>query len=381
MRRRFRLFLLWAAAKQEQILMPKTPVTDLSPAELEFYSRQIVLPSSGYNGQLKLRNSRVCIVGLGGLGSPAALQLAAMGVGFLRLVDFDVVELSNLQRQHLYGVNYLGYPKVEVAAKRLQQLNPNVEIEPRPVALNSRNAQDLIGDVDVVVDGLDLMAPRYAVNAACVKADVPYVFGAAITTNGSVSTILPKKTACLECFQGNVEDSQLPKCAVAGVHPSVLNVVASIEVTEAVRILLGKPPRLANKLFHCDIEELTFEEVEISKSSDCSVCSSNSSGAPSQKQQRIREICGRKGKRVFVVTPESELQLSMADLASAVEQLGFTVKVKGELGLTFVDGADQSGSVLKSGITVIEGVDSEEEAQTLTNSLLQKAEAGTKKRL
>jgi len=350
--------------------MPKTQPNDLTDSELEFYSRQIVLPSTGYNGQLKLRNSRVCIVGLGGLGSPAALQLAAMGVGFLRLVDFDVVELSNLQRQHLYNVNYLGYPKVEVAAKRLRELNPNIEVEPKPLALNEKNARDLINDVDVVVDGLDLMSPRYAVNRACVKLGVPYVFGAAIMTTGSVSTIIPQKTACLECFQGNLEDSQLPKCAVAGVHPSVLNITASVEVTEAVRLLLGKPPRLANKLFHCDIEGMTFEEVEIAKAENCTVCGLSPSDVPSLlKSHGIREICGRKGKRVFVVTHEEDLKLDISNLAATVESLGYAITVRSELGLSF-SGEKAIGSILTSGIAIIEGLNSQEEAYQLSKSLV-----------
>jgi adenylyltransferase/sulfurtransferase len=146
---------------------------DISEKELEFYSRQIVLSEIVYKGQMKLKNAKVCLVGLGGLGSPAALQLAAMGVGYLRLVDHDVVELSNLQRQHLYGVNFVGYPKVEAAAKRLHELNPNIEIEPLPLSLNVNNAEDIVSDMDVVVDGLDRMSPRYAVNKACLKLEVP----------------------------------------------------------------------------------------------------------------------------------------------------------------------------------------------------------------
>jgi Dinucleotide-utilizing enzymes involved in molybdopterin and thiamine biosynthesis family 2 len=267
----------------------------------------------------------------------------------------------------------LGYPKVEVAAKRLRELNPNVEIEAKPVALNSNNAKDLIRDVDVVVDGLDLMAPRYIVNQACIQEEVPYVFGAAITTNGSVSTILPRKTACLECFQGNIEDDQLPKCAVAGVHPSVLNIVASVEVTETVRILLGTPPRLANKLFHCDIENFTFEEVELVKSEDCPVCGSNPSKALLPLNRPVvKEICGRKGKRVFVVTPEKELNLKIRYVTAAVKNRGFTVTARGKLGITF-SGEELAGSILKSGIAIIEGADSEEEAYELSNTLVSSA--------
>lgn len=351
--------------------MPKTQAKDLSVAELEFYSRQIVLPDIGYTGQLKLRNSRVCVVGLGGLGCPAVLQMAAMGVGFLRLVDRDVVELSNLHRQHLYGVNFLGYPKVEVAARRLREINPNIKIEPKPLTLNVNNAEDIIRDVNVVLDGLDRMTPRYALNRACVKLGIPYVFGAAITNCGSVSTILPGKTACLECFQGNIEDEMLPKCAVVGVHPSILSIIASIEVSEATRILLGKEPHLANKILHCDIEEMTFEEIAIAKAEGCPVCGSKPSGSPMLlKQKLVTEICGRKGKRVFVITPREDLDLNMNVLYNLLEGQGFRIKVKAELGLSFENSLKATTSILKSGIMLVEGVNNEKEAYAFYSKLL-----------
>ena len=351
--------------------MPKNQARDLSAAELEFYSRQIVLPGIGYAGQLKLRNSRVCVVGLGGLGSPAALQLAAMGVGFLRLVDRDVVELSNLQRQHLYSVNFVGYPKVEVAAKRLRELNPNIEIEPLPLALNVNNAEEIIRDMDVVVDGLDLMTPRYALNRACLKLGVPYIFGAAITTCGSASTIIPGKTACLECFQGNLEDNMLPKCAIVGVHPSILNIIASVEVSEATRIIVGKEPRLANKILHCDIGDMTFEEVEISKAEKCPVCGSRPSGSPMPlKQKTITEICGREGKRVFVITPENTLDLNIEKLNLILKSKGVKVKVKADLGITFDNGFRERASILKSGVMIVEGASSEKEAYDFYTKLI-----------
>ncbi|MBS7654597.1 HesA/MoeB/ThiF family protein [Candidatus Bathyarchaeota archaeon] len=166
-------------------------VTKLSESELEFYSRQIALSEIGYGGQLKLANSSVCIAGLGGLGSPVALQLAAMGVGHIRLVDQDIVELSNLHRQILYGANFVGYPKVEVAAKRLKELNPHIEVEPLPISINADNAEDIVKGMDVIVDGLDRMTPRYAINRACQKNSVPYIFAAALMTFGNISTILP----------------------------------------------------------------------------------------------------------------------------------------------------------------------------------------------
>ncbi|MEM3715945.1 MAG: HesA/MoeB/ThiF family protein, partial [Candidatus Bathyarchaeia archaeon] len=237
----------------------------LSDNEIELYSRQIALSEIGYEGQLKLKKSSVCIAGLGGLGSPAALQLAAMGVGRIRLVDQDFVELSNLHRQLLYGAKYVGYPKVEVAAKRLRELNPNIEVEPLPASINADNAERIVSGMDVIVDGLDHMTPRYAINRACQKLRVPYVFAAAIMTFGNVSTIIPGETPCLECFQGNINDEILPTCATVGVHTSLLSVIAGIETSEAIRIILGKKPRLAGKLLHCDIGDLTFEEIDVAK--------------------------------------------------------------------------------------------------------------------
>jgi len=351
--------------------MTRKKPKDLSNEELEFYSRQIVLTEIGYNGQLRLRNASVCIVGLGGLGSPAALQLAAMGAGHLRLVDRDVVELSNLQRQHLYSANSLGYPKVEVAAKRLHELNPNIEIEPLPLSLDVNSAGDVVKGVDVVVDGLDRMSPRYALNRACQKAGVPYVFGAAIMTYGNASTIIPGETPCLECFQGNLNDDMLPTCAVVGVHPSILNVIASVEVSEATRIILGEKPRLAGKMLHCDIGNLEFEEVEISKVENCPVCGSKPSGAPMPLETRlITEACGRKGRRVFVITPRTNLELDMKKMYSHLVANGFAVKVRADLGITFENNLDGTASILKSGTMIVEGLRSEKEAYSFYENIL-----------
>jgi len=341
--------------------MPKTKIKDLSDEELEFYSRQIVLPEIGYNGQLKLRNAKVCIVGLGGLGSPAAQQLAAMGVGHLRLVDRDVVELSNLQRQHLYSVNFLGYPKVEVAAKRLSELNPNITIEALTLSLNVNNAENIVKGMNVVVDGLDRMTPRYALNRACQKVGVPYVFGAALVTYGNVSTII----------QGNLDDDVLPTCAVVGIHPSVLSVIAGIEVSEAVRIILGEKPLLMNKILHCDIGDMVFEELEISKTENCPVCGSKPSGHPMPlKQKLVTEVCAREGKRVFVITPRKNLQLNMDELLAIIEKDGYRIKVEAELGLTFDKSSDGTASILKSGIMIIEGAKDEKEAYDFYSKIL-----------
>lgn len=342
---------------------------ELSKDELEYYSRQVVLAELGYNAQLRLKGARVCLMGVGGLGSPAAMQLAAMGVGFLRIVDRDVVELTNLHRQHLYGVDDVGLPKVEAAAKRLRKLNPYITVEPVALSVNEFTVDGLVKDVDVVVDGLDSMAARYAVNRACTKFGVPYVFGAVVASAGNLSTIVPGESACLECFYGGLDDSKLPKCGVVGVHPSVVNVIASLEVSEAVRILTGKVPRLVDKLLHFDLNELEINEVKLSKVDNCPVCGKNPSGSPVPlERELVEEICGREGKRVFVVVPPENLGINLVDLKAYLVKNGFVVKAEGKLGLTFSNQTVKA-SVLKTGITIIEGIKEKEDALKLFNNL------------
>lgn len=340
----------------------KTEKLELSKEEREYYSRQIVLAELGYKAQLRLKGSKVCLLGAGGLGSVAAMQLAALGVGFLRIVDRDVVELSNLHRQHLYGVDDIGFPKVEAAAKRLQKLNPFITVEPVPLSVNEFTIEDLVRDVDVVVDGLDSMAARYAVNRVCIKFGVPYVFGAVVASAGNLSTIVPGESACLECFYGGLDDAKLPKCGVVGVHPSVVNVVASLEVSEAVRIITGRQPRLVNKLLHFDLNELEINQISLSKVDACPVCGNNSSGSPVPlKRELVEEICGREGRRVFVVVPPENLGVNLLYLKNYLIKNGFSVKAEGKLGLSFGN-HDVKASVLKTGIAIIEGIKEKDEA-------------------
>lgn len=240
----------------------------LSEKELQYYSRQIMMDEIGAEGQLKLKNSKVCVVGLGGLGSPAAMQLAGIGVGHLRVVDSDVVDVTNLHRQHLYGVDTEGKSKVETAAERLRKLNPYITVEPLKCSVDETNAEEIIQGIDVVVDGLDNMKARYAVNRACIKLGVPYVFGAVATTIGNVSTIVPGKSVCLECFYGKKSG----KSEVRGVHPSAVNIIASLEVSEAIKLLTGQKPCLVNKLLNFDLTTLEMNLVPLSKVESCPVC-------------------------------------------------------------------------------------------------------------
>ncbi len=246
----------------------------LTPDEKEYYARQIVMKSFGEEAQMKLVNSKVCVVGLGGLGSPISTQLAAMGVGHLRIVDFDTVDVSNLHRQHLYGSDRVGEPKTSVAAERLRKLNPFVTIEPLDEKITHENAERIVDGMDLVVDALDAMAPRYAINKACVKFGVPFIHGGVITEIGTATTIIPGETPCLECFKGNIDDSKLPSNASLGVHPSIINIIASIQTSEAVKILTGKQPSLTGRLVFFELPDLSMEFIKIGRLDKCPVCGS-----------------------------------------------------------------------------------------------------------
>jgi len=334
----------------------------LADEELRYYSRQIMLDELGYEGQLKLKKAKVCVVGLGGLGSTIATQLTAMGTGYLRLVDRDVVEESNLQRQHLYNFDFIGFPKVEAAMKRLERLNPYIEFEPLPLSLNERNADNILRGVDVVVDGLDNMSTRYAINRSCVRLGIPYVFGAAISTFGNASTIIPRETACLECFYGKLDDGLLPTCGTIGVHPSVLGVVASVQVVETVKLLLGKQPSLKNKLLYCDISFMRFEEVEVARAETCPVCGSQPKAAPTPlKHVLIEEGCGRNKRRVFVAVPKDNLNLEMKRIVDLLKREGVRLNVEAKFGVTFTTKEGIFASILESGIMIVEGTNSEKE--------------------
>ena len=340
--------------------MSRYGVEGFSDKELDYYSRTLLLKDVGVEAQRRLKDSSVCVVGLGGLGSPVAMQLASLGVGHLRFVDSDVVEISNLQRQNLYGVGQVGLAKVEAASQRVSEINPFIEVEPVPLAVNTLNAGDLIKGCDVVVGALDRMAPRYALNRACVEQETPLIHGAAITYLGNATTIIPSETACLECFQGGVDDSDLPSCAIVGVHPSIVNIVGSVMVSETARLLTDIDPVLADRLLFMDLEDLSFESIRLRRVASCPVCGDG--GKPSKLEfEPVVEICGREGRRVFVYQPTKDMGLALNGYVKKIKGKGYDVFASGELGFSFKkDGV--RGSLLRSGITIIEGISDRESA-------------------
>ena len=347
--------------------MASRDVLGFSDDELEYYSRQIVLRDFGLKGQKKLKGSRVCVVGVGGLGSPVSIQLASMGVGYLRLIDRDVVEISNLQRQHIYGIDKLGYPKVEAAAERLRNLNPYITVDPVPMSLRPRNAESLVEGMDLVVDCLDSMSARYALNRACVKHGIPLIYGGVIMNVGNCTSIIPGETPCLECFQGNIDDANLQSCATSGVHPSIISIIASIQVSEAVRILRDLKPNLAGELLFCDLWDLSFNRIGISRVKSCPVC--GMAPAPDVLVAPVlQEICGRDNKRVFVYTPDEDMDVNLAAINAYLNESGYDVHVQGLLGSTY-SGDNLRASILKSGVVILEGPKNEQEAMKIIDDL------------
>ena len=326
---------------------------ELTDHEMETYSRQIVLADIGYDGQLKLRNAKVCLIGVGGLGSPVALKLVGMGIGHLRFVDRDIVSRSDLHRQHLYDAESLGKPKVEVAFNKLSRLNPDVNLEPVPESFNSANAEELIAGMDVVIDGLDRPEPRYIINRVCNQLKIPYVFGAAIEAFGNVSTILPGQTFCLECFMPDLKDDDLPVCGLVGVHPSAIGIVSSIQAYEAARVLMGQEPKLYNKLLYVDLREFEFNILDIPALESCKVCGTKPEGDPMEVPDRFfEETCARDGRRNFVISPNKRIDLDMDKLGRVLKDHDLPIKSSGFLGITFEKSSQLTACMLKSGIMI-----------------------------
>lgn len=340
--------------------------SDFNNHELERYSRQIMLEGIGYDGQLKLRDAKICVVGVGGLGTPIVSQLTAMGVGHLRIIDRDVVELSNLHRQTLYNDADIGQVKVEVAAKKLKAMNPNIDIEPMPVSVNEHTASKIVEGCDVVIDGLDSVMARYALNDACLQAKIPYVYGGAIGLLGSACTIIPNETACLRCIFPSLADDDMPTCSTEGIHPSVLSVVAGTEVSEAVKIVTGQKPTLLNRLLYFDLADLTFDLIHIKRNEECTSCGKGKQRTPIITEKiLIEELCGRdRGKRTYSITPADVLDLDINNILTKATQSGFSVESKGTMGATLQNGKI-SVSLLKSGAVVIVGAKDEKDALSI----------------
>jgi adenylyltransferase/sulfurtransferase len=330
-------------------------VRDKEQFASEFYSRQVVLNELGIEGQEKLAKSKVAVIGVGGLGTVSSLYLALAGVGHLRLIDQDTVETRNLHRQILYNLDDLHYPKAEVAAGRLQKLNPLLKAEPFSENINSSNVEKLLTGVDLVVDGLDNMFTRYLVNRACIKLGITYVFGAAIGLEGNLSVFTPPETGCLECLMPNMSDKDLLTCDKRGVIGATPGIIGAMQAMEAIKSLTDIGSPLKGKLLVCDFNDMYFTTLDTSKASNCPACQNSIS--PLEGRGKIVWLCGQNTANI---NPEKQMKLSLNDVYQTVKKQ-FSVRLKSHLAIIF----DYSGlevSLFNGGRMLIKNVQNEEEA-------------------
>ncbi|NBD11619.1 MULTISPECIES: molybdopterin-synthase adenylyltransferase MoeB [Corallococcus] len=245
----------------------------LSPDQKERYRRHLILPEVGEEGQARLLKSKVLLLGAGGLGSPAALYLAAAGVGTLGVVDADVVDLSNLQRQVLHTLERRGQPKVQSAKAALEALNPDVNVVPFQERLTSANVERILGDFDLVLDGGDNFPTRYLLNDACVLLGKPNVHGSVFRFEGQVTTFLPGQGPCYRCLYPAPPPPELaPSCAEAGVLGVLPGLIGMLQATEALKLLLGVGESLAGRLLTFDALGTRFQELKLRRDPACPVC-------------------------------------------------------------------------------------------------------------
>src|SRR5713226_8606860 len=278
--------------EESTIVAEKLP--ELTHDEILRYSRHLILPDVGVEGQRKLRAARVLLVGAGGLGSPAALYLAAAGVGTLGIVDFDVVDRTNLQRQVLHGTSQLGRPKLESARERLHDINPHVRAETFETRLTSEHALEILREFDVVADGTDNFPTRYLVNDACVLLGKPNVYGSIFRFEGQASVFDAQRGPCYRCLYPEPPPPGLvTSCAEGGVLGVLPGIIGSIQALETIKLILGTGDTLVGRLLLFDALQLRFRELKLRKDPNCPMCGEHRSIT---KLIDYYEFCGVRGE-------------------------------------------------------------------------------------
>ena len=249
------------------------PLPDLRREETLRYSRHLVLPEVGVTGQRRLKAASVLCIGTGGLGSPLALYLSAAGIGRLGLVDFDVVDFSNLHRQVIHFTNDVGKPKLQSASEKIAQLNPNVHVDMHEARLTSANAMEIMGSYDVIVDGTDNFPTRYLVNDACVLLGKPNVYGSIFRFEGMASVFDARVGPCYRCLYPEPPPPGLvPSCAEGGVLGILPGLIGLVQATETIKLILGEGDPLSGRLLMFDALKMRFREIKLGKDPDCPIC-------------------------------------------------------------------------------------------------------------
>ena len=266
---------------------PEQPVT-LSNDEILRYSRHLIMPEVGMEGQQKLKAARVLCIGAGGLGSPLALYLGAAGVGTLGIVDFDVVDYTNLQRQIIHTTADVGRKKLDSAAEKLKAINPFLNIRKFDTRLTSDNALELFREFDIIADGTDNFPTRYLVNDACVLTGKPNVYGSIFRFEGQASVFATKEGPCYRCLYPEPPPPGLvPSCAEGGVLGILPGLVGVIQATEVIKLILGKGEPLIGRLLLIDALDMKFRELKLRKNPDCPVCGTHPHDHPTDRLQRV----------------------------------------------------------------------------------------------
>ncbi len=286
-------------------IFTEAPPATLSKDEILRYSRHLIMPEVGMDGQLKLKQAKVLCVGAGGLGAPLALYLAAAGVGKLGIIDFDVVDFTNLQRQVIHDTDDVGRPKLQSAMDTIKDINPNVEVIPHETRLTSENALEILRDYDIVADGTDNFPTRYLVNDACVLLGKPNVYASIFRFEGQASVFYAQEGPCYRCLYPEPPPPGLvPSCAEGGVLGVLPGIMGSIQALETIKMVLGKGKPLIGRLLLFDALNLKFRELKLRKNPDCPVCGKNPTVT---KLIDYEEFCGIRGEEHIVPTTVPEI--------------------------------------------------------------------------
>jgi adenylyltransferase/sulfurtransferase len=290
----------------------------LSPQEIARYSRHLIMPEVALDGQKRLKAASILLIGAGGLGSPLGLYLAAAGIGRIGLVDFDVVDFSNLQRQVLHGTPDVGRPKLQSAKDRLQAINPEVRIELYETRLTSANAMAILQPYDVIIDGTDNFPTRYLVNDACVLLKKPNVYGSIFRFDGQASVFYPPQGPCYRClYPEPPPPGEVPSCAEGGVLGILPGLIGCIQATEAVKLILGKGSPLIGRLLLYDALQMSFQEFKVRRNPRCPLCGDRPSIT---KLIDYEQFCGLRGQEPSPTAAETSWETTVEELKGRLDR-------------------------------------------------------------
>jgi molybdopterin/thiamine biosynthesis adenylyltransferase len=331
--------------------------------DLKRYSRQTLLPEIGQEGQLKLLSSTVALVGCGALGTAIASGLARAGVGHIKIIDRDYIELTNLQRQMLFDEEDLeqGLPKAVAAAEKLRKVNSEIFLEPLVTDLNPFNVERVLSDVDLVLDGTDNFEARYLINDACIKHNLPWVYGAVIATHGVTMSIIPRRTACLRCLlPEQPPPGTVPTCDTVGVLGAAAIVIGALEITQALKLLLRGGEEFQNRLTQIDVWTGEWLQVQVERHPECPACQNGKYEFLEAKEGTfVTDMCGREAVQVSV---RGNAQISLPQLAERLKVAG-TVRFNEFMLRCELEGYDIA--VFPNGRAIIKGTTDEVEARAV----------------